>query len=45
VIETSCLYDEGMAYQRPSIADVGREVGKCLSEGDEPGALRLAFGA
>ncbi len=32
-----------MAYQRPSIADVGLEVGECLSEGDESGALRLAF--
>lgn len=32
-----------MAYQRPSIADVGLEIDECLSEGDEPGALRLAF--
>jgi hypothetical protein len=32
-----------MAYQRPSIADVGLEIGKCLSEGDEPGALRPAL--
>jgi len=42
-IETPCLYDEGMAYQRPSIADVARELGACLADGDESGALRLAF--
>jgi hypothetical protein len=42
-IDASCLYAEGMAYQRPNIADVGLEVGACLSEGDESGALRLAF--
>jgi len=32
-----------MSYQYPSVADVGLEIGRCLSEGDEPGALRLAF--
>ena len=32
-----------MAYQRPNIADVGLEIGKCLCVGDDPGALRLAF--
>lgn len=32
-----------MVYQRPNIADVGVEVGACLSAGDESGALRLAF--
>jgi hypothetical protein len=32
-----------MAYRRPTIAQVGLEIGECLSEGDEPGALRLAF--
>jgi len=42
-IETPCLYDEAMAYQRPSIADVALEVGASLSEGDESGALRLAI--
>ncbi|MGA3147645.1 MAG: hypothetical protein ABSF33_09225 [Acidimicrobiales bacterium] len=42
-METPFLYDGRMAYQRPNISDVGLEVGKCLSEGDEPGALRLAF--
>jgi hypothetical protein len=32
-----------MAYQRPSIADVAREIATYLSEGDEAAALRLAF--
>lgn len=42
-IDASCLYAERMAYRRPSIADVGLQVGAYLSEGDESGALRLAF--
>jgi hypothetical protein len=42
-IETACLYDDDMARQPPNIAQVGLEIGECLSEGDEAGALRLAF--
>jgi hypothetical protein len=32
-----------MAYQRPTIADVAREIATCLAEGDDAAALRLAF--
>ena len=32
-----------MAYVRPSIAEVGFEIGECLSGRDEAAALRLAF--
>jgi hypothetical protein len=42
-METPCLYDVDLVYLRPSIADVALEIGECLSEGDESGALRLAF--
>jgi hypothetical protein len=37
-VETPCLYDGRVAFQRPTIADVGLAVGECLSEGDESGA-------
>jgi len=32
-----------MTYQRPSIADVGLEIGACVLREDESEALRLAF--
>jgi hypothetical protein len=32
-----------MGYQAPCIFDVGAEVADCISSGDEPSAIRLAF--
>ncbi len=32
-----------MRYVAPTVADVGAEIATCLTAGDEPAALRLAF--